>query len=130
MSENDLKREDTEKMYDHLVDITAVNIYSLSKNTDKIYLSNFNFKNVLNLYFLQIAIYIAAMTHKKVAVQCSIWQFIWFKIRHLRSGRDIVWYRETSEAIDIDEVIAFMATSNGFTPDVFYDIYNTYYKKG
>lgn len=130
MLEDELKRDDIEKIYDHLVDITAVNIFSLSKNTDKIYLSCFNFKEVISLYFLQIAMYVSAMTHKKVAVQCSLWQFIWFKITHLRSGRDVVRYKEASDEINMNEVVKFMAEANDLTPEIFYDIYNLYYKKG
>jgi hypothetical protein len=123
---NDLFRE-----YDGLVGLTMLNLYTLSKDREKIRLINFNRKNPEHLYLLRVALMARDVYNKPVEVAGSWWDIFCLNWK-IRKGFEKIKRDEWGVfGIDTQEVLDFMRQDGinrlgeSFT---FADIYHQYYE--
>ena len=113
------------RFYDDLVNKTFINIFTLSKDKDGIYLSNFNQNNKNHKYFLQVARNVSTITGKQIYLNMTLIQFLKFKLT--TRSKDIS--RTTNKnGIDIDNVLLFISDSLEIDNSIFGKIYEKYWE--
>ena len=117
-------------LYDKIVGATIINIFSLSKDTDKIILKNFDYKSHMHRVFLETAFSINILNKKKVAVDMPLFHYLYFKYIKMRKRNSLLTRAKNSDnGINIYDVADFEAREFNKTICVFEDIYKAYYKK-
>ena len=113
------------RFYDDLVNKTFINIFTLSKDKDGIYLSNFIQNNKNHKYFLQVARNVSTITGKQIYLNMTLIQFLKFKLT--TRSKDIS--RTTNKnGIDIDNVLLFISDSLEIDNSIFGKIYEKYWE--
>ena len=117
-------------LYDKIVGATIINIFSLSKDTDKIVLKNFDYKSHMHRVFLETAFSVNILNKKKVALDMPFISYLYFKYIKMRKRNSLLVHaKNTENGINIYDVADFEAKEFNKTIYVFEDIYNAYYKK-
>ena len=114
------------KLYDELINKTSINIFTLSKDTNGIYLSNFNPSNKNHRYFLQVARTVSMITNKQIYLDMKLFSYLKFKI--FTKSKDVL-KGKIENGINIDEVLSFMSDSLQIDSSIFGKIYEEYWKK-
>ena len=135
MSENKLHSySDKEYKYmDYIVNITFVNLTSLSKNFDGIKLFGFDYSNKDHLFLLNAAYIYRRITGKNICINGHYFKTLkWNFIHRKKESRIYSLTRKNHnyKNIDVDEILHFMQpvldeNLKGFT---YGDIYDEYYK--
>lgn len=117
-------------LYDKIVGATIINIFSLSKDTDKIILKNFDYKSHMHRVFLETAFSVNILNKKKVAVDMPFFHYLYFKYIKMRKRNSLlVRAKNPDNGINIYDVADFEAKEFNKTIYIFEDIYDAYYKK-
>ncbi len=114
------------KLYDELINKTSINIFTLSKDTNGIYLSNFNPSNKNHRYFLQVARTVSMITNKQIYLDMKLFSYLKFKI--FTKSKDVL-KGKIENGINIDEVLSFMSDSLQIDNSIFGKIYEEYWRK-
>lgn len=114
------------KLYDELINKTSINIFTLSKDKNGIYLSNFNPSNKNHRYFLQVARTVSMITNKQIYLDMKLFPYLKFKI--FTKSKDIL-KGKIENGINIDEVLSFMSDSLQIDNSIFGEIYDKYWRK-
>ena len=114
------------KLYDELINKTSINIFTLSKDKNGIYLSNFNPSNKNHRYFLQVARTVSMITNKQIYLDMKLFPYLKFKI--FTKSKDIL-KGKIENGINIDEVLSFMSDSLQIDNLIFGEIYDKYWRK-
>ena len=114
------------KLYDELINKTSINIFTLSKDKNGIYLSNFNPSNKNHRYFLQVARTVSMITNKQIYLDMKLFPYLKFKI--FTKSKDIL-RGKIENGINIDEVLSFMSDSLQIDNSIFGEIYDKYWRK-
>ena len=114
------------KLYDELINKTSINIFTLSKDTNGIYLSNFNPSNKNHRYFLQVARTVSMITNKQIYLDMKLFPYLKFKI--FTKSKDVL-KGKIENGINIDEVLSFMSDSLQIDSSIFGKIYEEYWRK-
>ena len=114
------------KLYDELINKTSINIFTLSKDKNGIYLSNFNSSNKNHRYFLQVARTVSMITNKQIYLDMKLFPYLKFKI--FTKSKDIL-KGKIENGINIDEVLSFMSDSLQIDNSIFGKIYEKYWEK-
>ena len=114
------------KLYDELINKTSINIFTLSKDKNGIYLSNFNSSNKNHRYFLQVARTVSMITNKQIYLDMKLFPYLKFKI--FTKSKDVLRGR-IENGINIDEVLSFMSDSLQIDNSIFGKIYEKYWEK-
>ena len=114
------------KLYDELINKTSINIFTLSKDTNGIYLSNFNPSNKNHRYFLQVARTVSMITNKQIYLDMKLFSYLKFKI--FTKSKDVL-KGKIENGINIDEVLSFMSNSLQIDSSIFSKIYEEYWRK-
>ena len=114
------------KLYDELINKTSINIFTLSKDKNGIYLSNFNPSNKNHRYFLQVARTVNMITNKQIYLDMKLFPYLKFKI--FTKSKDIL-KGKIENGINIDEVLSFMSDSLQIDNLIFGEIYDKYWRK-
>ena len=123
--------EELYKQYDGIIGATVINIFSFSKNNNKIIFNNFDYKNKIHRVFLESA-FLLSTTHKMdIYLNMPLFPFLYFKYFIIKKRNDKIFrIKENQEnGINIEEVAKFEAESYNHSVYVFDDIYNAYYRK-
>ena len=114
------------KLYDELINKTSINIFTLSKDKNGIYLSNFNPSNKNHRYFLQVARAVSMITNKQIYLDMKLFSYLKFKI--FTKSKDVL-KGKIENGINIDEVLSFMSNSLQIDSSIFGKIYEEYWRK-
>ena len=114
------------KLYDELINKTSINIFTLSKDKNGIYLSNFNPSNKNHRYFLQVARTVSMITNKQIYLDMKLFSYLKFKI--FTKSKDVL-KGKIENGINIDEVLSFMSNSLQIDSSIFGKIYEEYWRK-
>ena len=114
------------KLYDELINKTSINIFTLSKDKNGIYLSNFNPSNKNHRYFLQVARTVSMITNKQIYLDMKLFSYLKFKI--FTKSKDVL-KGKIENSINIDEVLSFMSNSLQIDNSIFGKIYEEYWRK-
>lgn len=114
------------KLYDELINKTSINIFTLSKDKNGIYLSNFNPSNKNHRYFLQVARTVSMITNKQIYLDMKLFSYLKFKI--FTKSKDVL-KGKIENGINIDEVLSFMSNSLQIDSSIFGKIYEKYWRK-
>lgn len=126
--------EDTEKRYntyDKIISATYANIFSLSKDNNRIILKDFDYSCKTSQTFLEVACMVAYMTGKEIYLQTSFFGFV--RARLSKKNKHIHWIRKKRskeiDGIDIYSVAAHEAIAFGEDCYVFDKIFEAYYER-
>lgn len=114
------------KLYDELINKTAINIFTLSKDKNGIYLSNFNPSNKNHRCFLQVARTVSMITNKQIYLDMKLFSYLKFKI--FTKSKDVL-KGKIENGINIDEVLSFVSNSLQIDSSIFGKIYEEYWRK-
>ena len=114
------------KLYDELINKTSINIFTLSKDKNGIYLSNFNPSNKNHRYFLQVARTVSMITNKQIYLDMKLFSYLKFKI--FTKSKDVL-KGKIENGINIDEVLSFMSNSLQIDSSIFGKIYEEHWRK-
>ena len=114
------------KLYDELINKTSINIFTLSKDKNGIYLSNFNPSNKKHRYFLQVARTVSMITNKQIYLDMKLFSYLKFKI--FTKSKDVL-KGKIENGINIDEVLSFTSNSLQIDSSIFGKIYEEYWRK-
>lgn len=134
-NEKNLVKED---LYDRVCEMCLINLYSLSKDQDGIYLANFNAKDKEHLFALHMAVHVANLLNTRIYIDVNFFTRIklW---RSFRRGADFFKKKKSNvEGIAVDKVLAFMRVyaeehvhgkESEYIGNIFADIYDAYYNR-
>lgn len=123
-----------QKVFDEICGVALINVYSLTKNTDRIAISPFDPKNKEHLFLMNIAKGASAIARKSVALDTNR-----FRLRQLNRGISLecryekVKRKERQEAINPILLLDFMRRGIEETFQIkefdFGKIYDAFYSK-
>ena len=127
-----------EDLYDRVCEMCLINLYSLSKDQDGIYLTNFNAKDKEHLFALHMAVHVANLLNTRIYIDVNFFTRIklWWPFR---CGADFFKKKKAGvEGIAVDEVLTFMRAyaeehvhgkESEYIGHIFADIYDAYYNR-
>lgn len=118
--------------YDKIINITMVNLYTLSKDKNEIVLSNIDRKNKDHLYILRIAIIAKDIYNFPLKLHTSFWNWFCLNWRMRKLSRRVPREKGEENLIDTAQLIDFMREPISEYMGVdfkFGDIYNAFYRK-
>lgn len=135
MSENKLRSYSDEeyKNMDYIVNITFINLASLSKNFDGIKLFGFDYSNKDHLFLLNVAYIYRRITGKDICINGHYFKTLKWNFIHRKEESRIYSFTRKNhnyKNINVNEILHFMQpvldeNLKGFT---YSDIYDAYYK--
>ena len=135
MSENKLRSYSDEeyKNMDYIVNITFINLASLSKNFDGIKLFGFDYSNKNHLFLLNVAYIYRRITGKDICINGHYFKTLKWNLVHRKEESRICSLTKNNhnyKNINVNEILHFMQpvldeNLKGFT---YSDIYDAYYK--
>lgn len=116
------------KLYDNVIKVAIVNLYTLSKDTNKLNLRNLNFKNNAHLCILNIARIAHTLFGIEIYIDTKWYKFFYYKIKY-----KLNWCKRAKTYfniynVDINKFISDIEDVNNFK-NIFSEIYLEYYKK-
>lgn len=121
------------RIYDEICAAAFVNVFSLTKESEKICMKNFDPKNEEHLFVLGIVRGVAGSFGKKVCLDVNkfqLWKLNWGIDKDCRllslNKEDYYCAFDPNELLDFMRLRAVNACGEGFT---FADIYNEYYNR-
>ena len=129
---NSQEREELFNKYDEIINITMVNLYSLSKAKETIVLSNIDRKNKDHLYILRIAMIAKDTFNFPLKLHTDFWNWLCLNWRMRKLSRRVPREKNGENVIDVNRLIDFMYNpiSEHMGSDFkFGDIYDAFYRK-
>lgn len=129
---NESELEELYKRYDEIINITLINIYSMSKTKGEIVLSPINRKNQNHLYLLRVALLAKDIFNFPLKIKSGFWNWLCLNWRMRKLSRRIPMADEFEDSIDVDKLLDFMkkALTEQMGEDFeFANIYNAFYRK-
>ena len=118
--------------YDEIINITMVNLYTMSKNKGEIVLTNIDRKNKDHLYLLRIALIAKDAFNFPLKIQTSFWKWLCLNWRMRKLSRRVPRVKNREDVVDVQRLLDFMYNpiaehmGNDFK---FADIYDAFYRK-
>ena len=94
--------------YDEVINIIMVNLYTLSKNSEKIVLSGLDRKNRDHLLILRIALMAKDIYNFPLSLKIGFWDSLVLNWKMRKLSRRIPRAKEHDDAIYIPELLEFM----------------------
>ena len=117
--------------YDEIINITMINMYTLSKDKGEIVLSGINRKDRNHLYILRVALLAKDVYNFPLKIQTGFWNWLCLNWRMRRLSRRVPRVKEYENPIEVQRLIGFMQNpiSEYMGKEFkFADIYNQFYK--
>lgn len=117
--------------YDAIINITMVNLYSLSKGKREIILSNIDRKNRDHLFILRVALLAKDIYNFPLKLETGFWNWLVLNWRMRKLSRRVLRVKDSGTLIDVQNLIDFMYITFKETIDEnfeFAHIYNQFYK--
>lgn len=111
--------------FDKVINVALINLYTLSKEKQKIVLKNFNYKNESHRAIFEIAKIARDVFGFDIEFKGSIWHYLLTKIA-LKTK--IISRTKEKNGIDVSNFIHHIEEANE-DPTLFKEIYDFYYKK-
>ena len=118
--------------YDEIINITMVNLYSLTKARNEIVLTNIDRKNKNHLYLLRIALIAKDAFNFPLKIKTGFWNWLCLNWRMRKLSRKAPRVKEYDDAIDAQRLLDFMYNpiAEHMGHDFkFADIYEAFYRK-
>ena len=94
--------------YDEVINIIMVNLYTLSKNSEKIVLSGIDRKNKDHLLVLRVALMAKDIYNFPLSLRIGFWDSLILNWKMRKLSRRIPRSKETGGAINVPELLEFM----------------------
>lgn len=117
--------------YDAIINITMVNLYSLSKGKREIILSNIDRKNRDHLFILRVALLAKDIYNFPLKLETGFWNWLVLNWRMRKLSRRVPRVKDSGTLIDVQNLIDFMYVTFKETIGEnfeFAHIYNQFYK--
>ena len=118
-------------LYDKIISSCMVNFYSFSKDNDKIILRDFFSKSNTYLFAFEVAKIVSDIyTNKQIYINMPFIKYIFFKIKNRKVKlKYIKKCEEVDNALNIEDMLYFVADSYGVKYSIFAEIYETYWHR-
>lgn len=129
---NSQEMDELYNKYDEIINITMVNLYTLSKNKGEIVLSNIDRKNKDHLYILRVAMIAKDVYNFPLKLHTSFWNWLCLNWRIRKLSRRVPREKSEENLIDATRLIDFMREpicEHMGADFKFGDIYNAFYRK-
>ena len=103
-----IKAEELLNKYDEVINIIMVNLYTLSKNNERIVLSNLDRKNRDHLLILRVALMAKDIYNFPLSLRIGFWDSLILNWKMRKLSRRIPREKEPGGAISIPELLEFM----------------------
>lgn len=117
--------------YDEIINITMANIYTLSKDSGNIVISNFDRKNKDHLFILRVALLAKDIYGFPLKLKTGFWNWLILNWKMRKLSRRIPRESKNVSSINTSALIDFMYSPiKGYMGEdfKFEDIYNQFYK--
>lgn len=94
--------------YDEVMGILMVNIYTLSKESDKIILTNLNRKDKEHLLVLRAALMAKDIYNRPLYLNTNLWNWFVLNWRMRKLTRRVPRTDETNNVIEVPKILEFM----------------------
>ena len=118
-------------LYDKIISSCMVNFYSFSKDNDKIILKDFLSTSKPYLFAFEVAKIVSSIyPNKQIYIDMPFIQYIFFKIKNRKVKlKYIKKCEEVDNALNIEDMLDFVADSYGVEFSIFDEIYETYWNR-
>ena len=129
---NEQELQELYDKYDEIINITLVNLYTLSKEKGEIILSGINRFNKDHLYVLRVALIAKDVYGFPLKIRTSFWNWLCLNWRMRKLSRRVPRDKSDYKVTSVDRLLEFMYPplkehmGHGFE---FGDIYDTFYGK-
>ena len=103
-----VRAEELLNKYDEVINIIMVNLYTLSKNNEKIVLSGLDRKNRDHLLILRVALMAKDIYNFPLSLKIGFWDSLILNWKMRKLSRRIPRAKESCDAIYIPELLEFM----------------------
>ena len=122
------------KYMDYIINITFINLASLSKNFNGVQFYGFNYSNKEHLFLLNAAYIYRRITGKNICINGHYFNTLKWNFKHRKKEKRIFTSKKRKnnyKDINVEEILNFMRpTLNEKLKDFNYeDIYNAYYRE-
>ena len=94
--------------YDEIINITMVNLYTLSKEKGEIIISDFDRKNKDHLFVIRVALMAKDIYGFPLKMRCSFWNWIILNWKKRKLSRFIPRDNQTLPVVNIKNLLEFM----------------------
>lgn len=116
----------TYQKYDQIVQSTLINIYTMSKEDNKILLVNFDPKTDTDKCVVEIAKIAQSLWSFDIEVDLPLLKFWMFKIKN-KDARIKRYKKYSEKKVDVQELKMFVSKAFVETTMIYEKIYNSYY---
>ena len=118
-------------LYDKIISSCMVNFYSFSKDNDKIILKDFLSTSKPYLFAFEVAKIVSDIyPNKQIYINMPFIKYIFFKIKNRKVKlKYIKKCEEVDNALNIEDMLDFVADSYGVEFSIFDEIYETYWNR-
>ena len=118
-------------LYDKIISSCMVNFYSFSKDNDKIILKDFLSTSKPYLFAFEVAKIVSDIyPNKQIYINMPFIKYIFFKIKNRKVKlKYIKKCEEVDNALNIEDMLDFVADSYGVEFSIFAEIYETYWNR-
>ena len=118
-------------LYDKIISSCMVNFYSFSKDNDKIILKDFLSTSKPYLFAFEVAKIVSDIyPNKQIYINMPFNKYIFFKIKNRKVKlKYIKKCEEVDNALNIEDMLDFVADSYGVEFSIFAEIYETYWNR-
>lgn len=107
----DIKMISTEELfdkYDEIINITMVNLYTLTKEKGEIIISDFDRKNRDHLFVIRVALMAKDIYGFPLKMRCSFWNWIVLNWKMRKLSRFIPRDNRTLPVVNVEKLLEFM----------------------
>lgn len=115
-----------EKYYSQLSEICLINLYTLSKEKEKIELKDFSFKNKQHLFLLNIANIMHNLYGYEIILETKFTEFIKYKI-HTKHSNFIHRKAKLENGINIEDFLNHIADAQIIERNIWDKIYDEFF---
>ena len=105
---NEKELQELYNKYDEIINITLVNLYTLSKEKNEIILSGIDRNNKDHLYVLRIALIAKDVYGFPLKIRTDFWNWLCLNWRLRKLSRRVPKDRSNYEVTSVDELLEFM----------------------
>lgn len=117
---------ETYQKYDRMVQATLINIYTMSKDDNKVILVNFDPKTDTDKCVVEIAKISQSLWNFDIEVDLPLFKFLMFKIKN-KDARFKRYKKYSEKKVDVQELKMFVSKAYVETTMVYKEIYDAYY---
>lgn len=117
---------ETYQKYDRMVQATLINIYTMSKDDNKVILVNFDPKTDTDKCVVEIAKISQSLWNFDIEVDLPLFKFLMFKIKN-KDARVKRYKKYSEKKVDVQELKMFVSKAYVETTMIYKKIYDTYY---